>query len=105
MAASDPTLKRWYRKYNRLYFKGELPEDTAVYWEPADGNLGDTHEVEDGEFVIRIDPCLRFSDKMAKMTLMHELVHVKYPNSGDHGRVFQREMLRLAKVGAFNLLW
>lgn len=103
MAASDPSLKRWLNEYNRRYFAGKIPRDVRVYWEPADGNLGDAGQ-KDGQWTIRIDPCLRFSSRMAKMALLHELCHVAHPGCG-HGPVFQKAMMRLAKQGAFAALW
>lgn len=118
-AASDPQLKRWYGAFNRHWFNSELPSDTVVFWEPAHGNLGECepavdpfakHSVfEDGEWLIRIDPCLRFSKVLAKFTLLHECVHVKLalkkPSYSGHGAPFQREMLRLATIGALKKLW
>lgn len=99
--ASDPTLRRWYMRFNDVFFGGELPLDIPVYWEPATGNLGETFEVEntdEGEspdLAIRLDPCLRFSSMMAKLTLIHEMAHVRiYPYLG-HGKPFDAEIKRL----------
>ncbi len=113
--ASDPQLRRWYLKFNDHWFGGELPHDTEVFWEPASGYLGQTCEVRgcdvDGaetgksEVLIRIDPTLRFSSAMAQLTLMHEMVHVKLAPYWGHGKRFNNEMLRLAKLGAFNGRW
>lgn len=43
--------------------------------------------------------------RVAKMTLFHEMVHIKLRFSINHGPEFQREMLRLVKAGAFRDLW
>jgi|SRR5271157_4711531 len=119
-AASDPQLKRWYGAFNRHWFNSELPDDVVIFWEPAHGNLGECevdeddkysnhHLFEDGEWLIRIDPCLRFSSTISKLTLLHEMVHVRTsmakPSYQGHGAPFQREMLRLATIGALKKLW
>jgi hypothetical protein len=108
--SSDPTLRRQYLKYNDIYFDGKLPFDLLVYWEPSDGQLAQTIELEcpeqgETELAIRIDPTLRFSKAMWKMTLLHECCHIKLHPYLGHGQKFQREMLRLARAGAFNRLW
>jgi hypothetical protein len=56
---------------------------------------------------IVIIPQLKKFGRNARMTLLHECVHVKLRNKkGDlHGPAFQREMLRLARAGAFKDLW
>lgn len=110
--ASDPTLRRSYLKFNDEWFESKLPHSVEVFWEPANGNLGETFEFETleetcGEPVlgIRIDPTLRFAARLWKFTLLHECCHVKlYPHFG-HGKKFDREMLRLANAGAFRNLW
>jgi hypothetical protein len=110
--SSDPALRRQYLKYNDNYFDGKLPFDLLVYWEPSSGQLAQTIELETAdaadeipELAIRIDPTLRFSQAMWKMTLLHEMCHVKLFPYMSHGAKFQREMLRLAGVGAFKGLW
>lgn len=110
---SDPALRRAYLKYSDRYFESKLPFGLTVYWEPASGNLGETFEIEtlddtggEPELGIRIDPVLRFSGKMWRFTLLHEMCHVKmYPDFLSHGKKFQQEMMRLANLGAFKKLW
>lgn len=100
---SDPQLRRWYLAFNRKYFRGELPEETAVFWEPDGGHLGTTMKMPDGEFVIRIDPALRFSSRMAKIWLLHEMAHISTWNQKHraHGRKFKEEINRLYHCGAY----
>jgi predicted SprT family Zn-dependent metalloprotease len=61
------------------------------------------------EYEIHLDPWLRHSMRVADFTLLHEMVHLKlrYKDTGcsAHGHLFQREMKRLARIGAFNGLW
>ena len=42
---------------------------------------------------------------VAMMTLLHEMCHLAVPKRIWHGPKFQKEMLRLAKAGAFKELW
>lgn len=107
----DPVLNRNYRLFNRLYFKGKLPP-ARVGWgskkELAVGKnqrmaLGVTWQAKDGVFQIALN------SKLAKLnwwgvlhaTQLHEMVHVKTNLSDNHGPAFEREMIRLAKAGAF----
>jgi len=110
---SDALLARWYRQFNRRYFNGELPaENVILCWEPVedcDADCAKIHEAvtdkETDDFLIRIDPIYRTSLRVAKMTLLHEMVHVKLWPHVSHGARFQREMMRLAQSGAFRRLW
>jgi predicted metal-dependent hydrolase len=42
---------------------------------------------------------------MAKMTVLHEMVHVKLAPYLGHGKKFQDEMKRLAEMNAFKGMW
>jgi len=33
--ASDPQLRRWYLKFNDLYFDSKLPFSLELWWEPC----------------------------------------------------------------------
>lgn len=100
---SDPQLKRWYAKYNRLYFDGQLP-DAAVWWEPLASTYADCNLVE-GEWRIRINPSLSGWTAIWKLTLLHEMAHVNLWPNKRHGKKFHEEMMRLAGLGAFTGLW
>ena len=113
MALSDRRLKRLYRHFNRRYFDGALPDSTEVWWEHVDGacadcdvdNCGLAFDAGSDSFMIRLNPDIGWSERNAKLALLHEMVHVKlYPNF-NHGRRFQNEMIRLAALGAFDRLW
>jgi hypothetical protein len=107
---SDRQLKRWYEKYNTAFFGGELPNHTVLFWEPIPdaGHTCPVYEVDHGQFLIKIDPSLKGVPCYFKITLIHEMVHVKlwakHPRSL-HGKLFQTEMKRLANDGAFRSLW
>lgn len=100
---SDPSLKRLYNKYNRLYFEGSLP-NAVVWWEPVASAYA-TCAFENGVCKIRINPALYGWSATAKMTLLHEMVHAKLHPDTSHGDIFNAEMLRLAYAGAFNDIW
>ena len=59
--------------------------------------------VEWGE--IRINKDLKKWSKIAEHTLIHEMVHLSLPPKVFHGPRFEKEMLRLAKAGAFKGVW
>ena len=77
--------------------------------------VGVTHsspeKVHRGErkFLIEISSDLKIHPSMTILTLFHEMVHVKQwdkvTNETCHGRLFNKEMKRLAAAGAFNGLW
>ena len=68
----------------------------------------------DGSAAILINPLLRRLKmwRYIEATLLHEMVHAILWYRGErpaafngHGKKFQREMQRLARMGAFNRLW
>lgn len=107
---SDRQLKHWYSKFNRLYFNGELPEHTILYWEPpssAWGSACPVFEVDYGQFYIKLDPSIRSVTDFWQITLIHEMVHIKlwqkYPKH-QHGKIFKDEIKRIFLLGAYNKL-
>ena len=91
---SDPWLLRLYRKYNRLYFDGKLPQKVAIWWEPLSSSYGDCI-IENGVVRIRVNPALAGWTCVAKMTVIHEMAHIaKWPNQ-THDDEFDQEMQRL----------
>jgi hypothetical protein len=108
---SDKQLKRWFARYNKLYFQDSLPPDTEIWWEPlstADGVTCPVYEVSAGHFSIRLDPGIKGFTAYWRSTLLHEMVHValwpRHPKH-QHGKVFNDRMLKLAQDGAFKKLW
>ena len=101
---SDNQLRRWYLKYNRLYFDNALPKNTRIWWEVPTGAYADCVE-ENGVWRVRINPSLAGWPQLAKFTLLHELAHIKLSPYLGHGEQFNAEMLVLAQKGAFNDLW
>lgn len=108
---SDKQLKRWFNKYNALYFNNTLPDDTILFWEPlsnADGMTCPVYEISAGKFSIRLDPGIKGFSAYWRSTLLHEMCHLAlWPNhpKHQHGKVFNDRMLKLAQDGAFNKIW
>jgi len=102
MPASHLQLRRLYNFYNRKFFNSELPADTVLLWSPCDDANGITQWI-DGRAHVKIDPAIQAAPKLAHITLIHEMIHVKNPRCG-HGRVFKAERQRLWDLGAFDKL-
>lgn len=102
-ALCDAQLRRAYRRYNALYFKGSLPDDADILFAPTEC-YGVTQQ-DDGGFVITIDPKYAIESRMWRLTLLHEMVHLDIWPKMSHGAAFQGEMFRLAQAGAFAKLW
>jgi hypothetical protein len=94
MLKSDRQLKRYYIKFNKLYFGGELP-DAVVWWEPLGGaTFGDCLYLEEEKiWRIRINPFVGGWRAISKVTLIHEMIHIKCGHR--HGKAFDIERQRL----------
>lgn len=105
MIVTNQDLARMYAEFNRKYFGNRLPKDMAVRYADLEGKWGRTNIYHDiRPLFIEISWQLRRTQCFSAMTLLHEMVHVKYPRL-NHGPKFHREMKRLAKIGAFNNWW
>jgi hypothetical protein len=113
-------LDQWFDSFNRKYFRDRLPKiDVRWYVESPKEDIGSCyiHFNEDGidekKSFIGINPEYRSSLRVCLIYLLHEMVHWKLRKhflSGcnakkDHGYIFNREMKRLASMGAFVGLW
>lgn len=102
---SEAHLKRLYAKYNRLYFDGELPTHTKVWWEPTSSAYADVILGDDGVWKLRVNPSISGWLSIYKWALLHEMAHIKLHPYQKHGRKFDAEMMRLAQMGAFKDVW
>lgn len=108
-------LKRLYDDYNRRYFDNKLPKQARIVPSrrmPKRSALGTTeYNPKYGEqaFCVKINYKLEKMLDIAKLTLLHEMCHIKLlnyeKNSFIHGKQFNQEMRRLANIGAFDGLW
>ena len=103
MAMPKPTkLKRTFLHYNRHYFSNLLDPETPVKWQ----NLGDALGVLWADDGIGISRKLRKSNNLWRTTLLHEMCHLATESERvSHGPRWQREMRRLARIGAFDKIW
>ena len=94
-------LERAYRNFNRRYFGNLLPNppEIRLRW-------GDNPEVgyQCGDEIV-LNRTTRKWGCVWEWALLHEMVHLYLPDQVVHGQKFQKEMLRLAKAGAFKHLW
>lgn len=109
---SNRALKKLFHTYNRRYFGGRLPDCYVHFTSPKDlekNGLGKatcaiTFLKGYQKPAIFISANKFKSWKYVKSDLLHEMCHVSKPRA-DHGKVFQDEMLRIARMGAFEDAW
>lgn len=99
-----------FHYYNHKYFGGKLPKYKVVFAKDLlPRNL--IAECNNRRRIIRIATDIKKLACVVRATLLHEMVHAKQgykDRRGDkvwHGPQFQKEMLKLAKMGAFKGTW
>lgn len=108
---SDRQLLLWYRKFNKLYWNGELPDNTVIHWEPCSADNATTcpvYQVADNCFKILVDPAISGQPKWWKIILLHEMCHIAlWPKHlhHEHGKLFKEEKKRIFLMGALDNLW
>lgn len=118
----NATLRRWYSAYNDKYYAGKLPPCKTewvdltkhraigryhpVVLERFNGNSWKYHRTD---HEIHLCPRIKQLVSISQGTLLHEMAHlwvgINHPRAQPHGRIWQKEMLRLATIGAFKNLW
>ena len=91
-----------YRHLNKLYFNNELP-DLEIVWEPSGDCMMVTHTLGGEPTRITVDPAIKGYNKIIKLYLCHEMIHVKYPKT-HHGRKFDEEIQRLCAFKSYREL-
>ena len=97
-----------FATYNQLYFADRLPYVTLVGWS---ADLGEEPAVAifdpaTKRYAIFVNDRLRWSPELARLMLLHEMVHVAHWDyANDDDPRFQAAMLRLANRGALKGLW
>ena len=97
-------LQKVYEAYNRRWFMGALPDDVDCMFAPTEGCIGLVH-MENGGWLLTIDPKYAIEGRMWRLTLIHEQVHLLLNPYLTHGQQFQDAMKGLAGMGAFRMLW
>lgn len=95
-------IARAYAAYNKRYFGNRLPHNTIVKWAVIKDAAADC--VLTDPPTIRVDRHLRTWGKLWRFSLLHEMAHIASPD-GSHGAGWQKQMHRLARIGAFDKLW
>lgn len=107
---TDKELTEAYAAYNEKYFDNALPKDTYVQWGEASrpDNMAETARLfePNGPFVIVLVKTFNPAQKTALSTLLHEMSHVKLwgvpgTMNGKHTAIFEAEITRLQKAGAY----
>lgn len=94
-----------FKKFNRKFFKNQLPADTDLRISKVCNYL---LGYQQGDKIVLSRKYRR--DSIWKMTLLHEMVHLKLDGTPEHernhhGPAFEKEMRRLARAGAFKGIW
>lgn len=108
---TEKELVKCYTRFNKKYFGGKLPDTIPIV-------LTDMSKTDDvgmcttfhGQglsplHTIYLDKNLQEYDTVLKLSLLHELCHVKLYPYGGHGEEFDAEMVKLAFKNAFHDLW
>ncbi len=86
-------LQKLFDRYNRKYWRAQLPRYTVVISTRWHGGY-----CAKRLRVIFIHPDIAADDQRAKRTLLHEMSHASAPSG--HGKLWKAEMRRLKRQGA-----
>lgn len=107
-------LERAYASYNRRYFNRLLPPVPVLWSRKLPSDCCGWYTPEGSEHgAILITESLKTSPSLWRMTLLHEMCHVRWrehpeelrSNVHKHSCVWVKEMRRLANAGAFDKIW
>ena len=117
-------LEHYFHIFNKKYFSSSLSTNTQLRWclrfkKPHEKYYAVTNRYreinkvkrskEDSFYIIISNQAKKVGTSFILMTLLHEMAHIATWKSDKskkgHGPVWQKEMLRLAKMGAFKNLW
>lgn len=106
---NDMELKRMYKEFNESYFNNELPKYVDVEWSSRLTSNAGIHKKKINYVTNEVEEIIRLSTHYHKKnpqdiidTLVHEMVHVKYPRD-KHGSKFINEMKRLNREYGLNI--
>jgi hypothetical protein len=101
---STPELKRWYRKLNRLFFNGELPDNVVVRWDASEPDVACTEKRDKDDptaYVIGFNRKKNPTKSLLLSAMLHEMVHCATEFKDEHGPAFDKWHKRLVRRGAF----
>lgn len=114
---SDPALLFQYYRFNTMYFSSQLPvEHITILWDKhvSKSEMAGTwithYEDEPEKIKISISLYAQDCETCVSMAILHQMAHIKLRDKNwnaknIHGDEFQKEMLELAKQGAFAPYW
>lgn len=108
-AVSITGLTLSYAGANDEYFGGKLPKNVTITLDETNsGFMASTMVHSDGTFWIQFNPKYTAAERVANITLLHEMCHIKvWPQThddmfaDDHGPLWRGCMLSLDAQGAF----
>ena len=107
---SNEALRELFDECNKRYFNNTVPTDLKIEWSNRMTRVAgqyswkrnrETNEIHSKRIALSIPYHQRFSDEIID-TLVHEMIHAKYPNN-KHGDLFQMEMRRINKKYRLNV--
>jgi hypothetical protein len=101
---TNAKIQKLYHALNKKWFRNRLPKDMVVDFVRMKGAHGVTVFYKVRPLHIMLNLELRICEKIAALTLLHEMVHVEWPKH-NHGFRFHRRMKELARRGAFVPYW
>lgn len=101
---TNSLLQALYHQFNKQYFSNRLPKDMVAHYD-AIWQMGVTKYYRERPLYILLSHKLRWTECGSGMVLLHEMCHVSLPYRVNHGKEFQKAMLKLARKGAFKDLW
>jgi len=119
-AGSIAWLRELYRELNKEYYRNKLPKRLPITWFDLPGNIIarvrwtayviDRKTTAYKPKVMHFDRRLkgRHLQRQVGMSMLHEMAHLKLGTEvecREWDGEFDKEMLRLAKAGAFNRFW
>ncbi len=107
-------LEAIYRGYNQKYFKGKLPSVICM-WNGRETDkrkalattlplTGKEAKKQNALYLLVFHPSLLLDGSFISLAVLHEMAHLSV-GTGRHGPKFEKEMLRIAKAGAFKKIW
>ncbi len=100
---TDAKLRTFFHQYNRQYFGGQLEEPRVIRFADMKSD-GLTTTCSQFPTRVEIDRHLRRHASCVKITLLHEMVHLKIGRDclKHHGIRFAAELVRLFNAGAYD---
>jgi hypothetical protein len=108
---SDPTLRKHFKRINKKFFDGQLPDSTCVRWLDPDEDEGVLEDklfgyaglAEDGrhKYQVVLSRKLNGPASVRMTTLVHELIHVFLELRDDHGPAFEKVRVMLSERGIY----